>query len=151
MSYRRITKQERSSIEQMLRKGASIYHIATELMRSPSTITKEIKAHRTQTALRSAFNKKYPDNNCARVLLCDKNHLCKICNGTVEACRQCMRCNAVCEAFEPVFCPKRDSSPWCCNGCPKRRSCHLVKYDYRAKEAHLYAQKKLVESRSGLA
>lgn len=151
MSYKRITKQERSSIEQMLRKGDSIYPIAKELMRSPSTITKEIKANRTQTSFRSAFNKKYPDNNCARVILCDKNHLCKICNGTVDACRQCMRCNAVCEAFEPVFCPKRDSSPWCCNGCPKRRRCHLVKYDYRAKEAHLYAQKKLVESRSGLA
>ena len=26
-----------------------------------------------------------------------------------------------------------------------------MKYDYRAKEAHLYAQKKLVDSRSGLA
>lgn len=130
MSYRRITKQERSSIEQMLRKGESIYYIAMEPMRSPSIITKEIKANRTQTSLRSAFNKKFLDNNCARVMLCDKNHLCKICNGTVEACRQCMRCNAVCEAFEPVFCPERNSSPWCCNGCPKRLRCRLVKYDY---------------------
>lgn len=151
MSYKRITKQERLCIEQMLRKGDSTYHIASALSRSPSTITKEIKANRTQTSLRSSFNKRFPDNNCAKVLLCDKNHLCKVCNGTVDACRQCMRCNTVCEAFEPVFCPKRDSSPWCCNGCPKRLSCRLVKYDYRAKEAHLYAQKKLVESRSGFA
>ena len=151
MPYNRITLQERKSIEQMLKIGTSIYQIAIALNRSPSTITREIKANRTQTSLRNWFNKRYPDNNCQNVATCNIAHLCKVCNGTIQACRQCHKCNAVCDAYEPVFCSQRDRSPWCCNGCLKRHRCHFVKYDYRAKEANLYAEKKLVESRSGLA
>lgn len=135
----------------MLKIGTSIYQIAIALNRSPSTITREIKANRTQTSLRNWFNKRYPDNNCQNVATCNIAHLCKVCNGTIQACRQCHKCNAVCDAYEPVFCSQRDRSPWCCNGCSKRHRCHFVKYDYRAKEANLYAEKKLVESRSGLA
>lgn len=151
MTYLRITKSERKTIEQMLIQEKSVHHIAKTLQRSPSTIAREIERNRTQTEARSAFNKKYADNNCRHVASCEKHHLCKDCNGTIRACRLCMRCNAVCDDFDPVFCPRRDQSPWCCNGCKQRRQCHLVKYDYRWKNANEFAELKLHQSRTGLA
>lgn len=151
MTYIRLTRKERKSIEQALKSGESMNRIAKSLGRASSTIAREIRRNRTQTQARSAFNKKYADNNCLHAATCFKHHLCDDCNGTIDACRQCMRCNAVCDDFKPVFCPRRDQRPGCCNGCPKRRQCHLVKYDYRWKAADDYAEKKLHESRAGLS
>lgn len=151
MAYIRITKDERKSIEQMLKNGCCINQIAKALGRCFSTIEREIKNNRTQTQARSAFNKRYPDNNCRHADKCQKHHLCSGCNGTINACRHCIRCNAVCETFEPAFCSRRDQTPGCCNGCKKRKGCHLVKYDYHWKEAHVYAEKKKRLSRSGIA
>lgn len=151
MSYLQLTKQERKNIEQMLKTGNSLYQMSKALERSPSTIAREIKRNRTQTSKRNAFNKKFADNNCVHASICMKYRLCLDCDGPYNACRQCMRCNAVCDDYKAQFCPRRDSAPWCCNGCEKRRRCSLVKYDYRANEAQEYAQEKLVHSRSGLA
>lgn len=151
MSYKHITKKERNCIEQMLRMNHSLNQIAKELKRSPSTIAREIKRNRTQTSKRNSFNKKHPDNNCANASICIVNRLCVECDGPYNSCRQCMRCNAVCAHYEPLYCQRRDSSPWCCNGCVERRNCKIVKYDYIAKDAHNYATKKLTQSRSGIS
>lgn len=151
MTYLRLTAIERKDIERLIRHGQSVHAIALKLQRSPSTIAREIKRNRTQTKSRASFNKKYPDNNCKHVANCEKHHLCHDCNGTIDACRLCIRCNAFCDDYEPVYCKRRDQSPGCCNGCDDRRKCHLVKYDYLAKEAQAISEKTLRESRVGIS
>lgn len=150
MTYLRLTKSERKEIVNSLAIACSIAEIANKLDRSYSTILREIKRNRTQTSKRNAY-KKFADNNCALAPTCMKHHLCNDCIGPMNACRQCIRCNAVCDAYVPLFCERRDKNPGCCNGCKTRHTCHLVKYDYRWQEAHAYALKKQIESRRGLA
>ncbi|NMA74152.1 MAG: IS30 family transposase [Bacteroidales bacterium] len=151
MDYMRITKQERQSIQRMLNRGFSPNKIAIELERSPSTILREIKRNRVRIVNGKNSYKKVLDSNCAHAAHCFKQHLCVDCIQDKMLCRLCERCNAVCDDFRFVSCPRRDAIPWTCNACEQRRTCKLVKYYYRADEAQVYAQQKLKESRTGLA
>ena len=45
-SYGRLTRHERNTVERMLDRNRSARDIAAELGRSPSTVTREVAAHR---------------------------------------------------------------------------------------------------------
>ena len=59
-SYGRLTRHERNAIERMLDRNRSAREIAAELGRSPSTVTREVAAHRYVTAPRSRYGEPAP-------------------------------------------------------------------------------------------
>ena len=59
-SYGRLTRHERNAIERMLDRNRSAREIAAELGRSPSTVTREVAAHRYVTAPRSHYGEPAP-------------------------------------------------------------------------------------------
>lgn len=54
-----------------------------------------------------------------------------------------------CKDFEEQVCERLVKAPYCCNGCPKTRSCHYRKKVYRANIAHSEYKHNLSESRKG--
>lgn len=61
-SYGRLTRHERNAIERMLDRNRSAREIAAELGRSPSTVTREVAAHRYVTAPRSRYGEPAPED-----------------------------------------------------------------------------------------
>ena len=59
-SYGRLTRHERNTVERMLDRNRSAREIAAELGRSPSTVTREVAAHRYVTAPRSRYGEPAP-------------------------------------------------------------------------------------------
>ena len=59
-SYGRLTRHERNTVERMLDRNSSAREIAAELGRSPSTVTREVAAHRYVTAPRSRYGEPAP-------------------------------------------------------------------------------------------
>lgn len=59
-SYGRLTRHERNTVERMLDRNRSAREIAAELGRSPSTVTREVAAHRCVTAPRSRYGEPAP-------------------------------------------------------------------------------------------
>ena len=61
-SYGRLTRHERNTVERMLERNRSAREIAAELGRSPSTVTREVAAHRFVTAPRSHYGEPAPED-----------------------------------------------------------------------------------------
>lgn len=61
-SYGRLTRHERNTVERMLDRNRSAREIAAELGRSPSTVTREVAAHRYVTAPRSHYGGPAPED-----------------------------------------------------------------------------------------
>ena len=61
-SYGRLTRHERNTVERMLDRNRSAREIAAELGRSPSTVTREVAAHRYVTAPRSRYGEPAPED-----------------------------------------------------------------------------------------
>ena len=61
-SYGRLTRHERNTVERMLERNRSAREIAAELGRSPSTVTREVAAHRFVTAPRSRYGEPAPED-----------------------------------------------------------------------------------------
>ena len=54
-SYGRLTRHERNTVERMLDRNRSAREIAAELGRSPSTVTREVAAHRYVVSVNILF------------------------------------------------------------------------------------------------
>lgn len=54
-----------------------------------------------------------------------------------------------CDEYEELRCERHNKPPYCCNGCPKTRSCQLQKKYYKANNAHNEYLKSLSERRKG--
>ena len=61
-----------------------------------------------------------------------------------------MKCNTNCKDFVKEMCKKITSSPYVCNGCEKRKKCHLDKYFYTALTAEKDYMTNLIETRQGI-
>ena len=149
-NQKHMTQDDRITIEKGLDAGISLRQIALSVQKDPSTISKEIKKHRTMQPHRT-FNE-HP-NQCRNALKCKKTNVCdpqtKICK---RRCCTCSRCMKKCPDFVPkdYHCPKSDKAPYVCNGCKKKSSCRLDKSYYRATTAWRQYRTILVESRAGI-
>ena len=145
-----MTQDDRVSIEKALDAGFSLRKIAEQIGKDPSTISKEIKKHRTLHP-HNPFNE--PQNKCSFFGNCKRKQLCgdrsPLCN---NPCRNCHLCNRICPDFTPrsYHCDLLDKAPFVCNGCSKRHHCRLDKYYYKATTAYRQYRTILVESRSGI-
>lgn len=102
--------------------------IARTIGKDPSTVGKEIKAHRVLSY------------RCKMPLEC-RNY---------RHCPYGRQCTADCPEYEPFRCSRRDRSPGACNGCSNYSHCRFNKYTYNPEDAQHEYQKNLVDSRVGV-
>ncbi len=151
-NQKHLTLNDRLYIQQSLDQGVSFRDIARFLCKDPTTISKEVRRHRSlDTWHTGSFNN--PHNFCNHRYKCHRTNVCDkiiICG---KKCASCYKCNQVCPYFEMEACPHLDRAPYVCNGCSKdRNKCSIAnKYSYDA----LFAQRKYEElrtsSREGIA
>lgn len=149
-NHKHMTQDDRITIEKGLDNSFSLRKIAESIGKDPSTVSKEIKKHRTAYG-HNTFNE--PSNKCALYSTCRKKHICgerrPACN---KQCHSCYLCNRICPDFIPrsYHCSLLDKAPFVCNGCGKKCCCRLDKYYYRASTANREYRTILRESRTGI-
>ena len=150
-NQKHLTLEDRVYIENELTKGTSFKNIAAFLCKDPTTISKEVRAHRlsdwyhkgTFYNARNFCTHRY---HCKKTNVCGKILLCGI------KCTSCPTCNQTCRDFEKERCKRLDKAPYVCNGCPKKiNHCTIAhKYRYDARFADRKYQELLTGSRSGI-
>ncbi len=150
-SKKHLTLEQREFIEDALKNGMNFSQIARQLGFSPSTISREVKKHRTLVAAKDkniVWNK---ISLCVFRRSCSVIHLCPSCKST-KYCKNCIQrdCSKICGSFKPLLCDKINHPPYVCNNCNRKRTCYFEKYYYRAKDAHRQYQQLKSESRQGI-
>ena len=150
-NQKHLTLEDRVYIENELAKGTSFKNIAAFLCKDPTTISKEVRAHRlsdwyhkgTFYNARNFCTHRY---HCKKTNACGKILLCGI------KCTSCPTCNQTCRDFEKERCKRLDKAPYVCNGCPKKiNHCTIAhKYRYDARFADRKYRELLTGSRSGI-
>ena len=144
-NQKHLTLQDRQYISDSIAEGKSFKDIAKFLCKDPTTISKEVKLHRSlNTWNRGSFNN--PHNFCVHRYRCRRTNVCDklfICD---RKCSSCHKCNEVCPAFEKESCARLEKAPHVCNGCetPSHKCTIAAKYDYDP----AFAQRKYEEERS---
>ena len=150
-NQKHLTLRDREYIAASLNEGRSFKDIAKSLCKDPTTISKEVKLHRSMNVWnKGSFNN--PQNFCVKRFHCRKTNVCEklfICS---QKCRSCHKCNQVCKDFVRESCRRLDKAPFVCNGCDQLKSrCSIaVKYDYDPLFAHRKYEEKLSSSRQGI-
>ena len=144
-SQKHLTLSERIIIEQKLNEGSTFTAIAALVNKDPSTISKEVRKHRTE--------KKHKDPNrkpkCIYFKHCNEHHLCKdiVC---YKNCNECSKCYHVCPKYHPKTCGRLEKPPYVCNACPSISSCPHQRLIYVAKYADDSYRELLSTSREGI-
>lgn len=140
-----LTPLDREDIEKLLKLGFKFCDIADRLQKDSSTISKEIKKHRTEYTPPSFNN---------RVNFCKHKRNCKVtklCNSIcTKKCSNCFKCNDICQNFEKDVCEKLSKAPYVCNACDNYTQCRKIKYIYIATEAQKQYESTLISSRQGI-
>ncbi len=150
-NQKHLTLEDRIYIENELNKGSSFKDIAKFLCKDPTTISKEVKAHRLSDWYHKGtfYNAK---NFCIHRYHCKKTNACgKIVLCGVK-CASCPTCNQTCKDFEKERCSRLDKAPYVCNRCPKKiNHCTIAhKYTYNARFSERKYREKLSDSRAGI-
>lgn len=114
-NQKHLTLNDRIYIENELAKGTSFKDIAAFLCKDPTTISKEVRAHRISDWYHKGtfYNSKnfcIHRYNCKKTNVCRKILLCSI------KCTSCPTCNQTCKDFEKERCKRLDKAPYVCNG-----------------------------------
>ena len=134
MSYCLLPRSNRVTIEKGLDSGTSLRKIAESIGKDPSTVSKEIKKHRTLYS-HNAFNEL--PNKCALFRDCKRKQICGNSRPSCKKlCHTCPHCNRIC----PDFIPRSYH-------CDLRR---MDKYYYKATTAFRQYKTVLVEARTGI-
>ena len=150
-NQRHLILEDRIYIENELNKGTSFKHIARFLCKDPTTISKEVRAHRLSDWYHKGtfYNAK---NFCVHRYHCRKTNTC----GKILLCgityTSCPTCNQTCKGFVKERCLRLDWAPYVCNGCDKKIThCTIAnKYNYNARFADRKYREKLRDSRDGI-
>ena len=147
--YKHLTEDERRIIQDGLDQGKSFKEIGREIVRDPTTISKEVQIRRVFKKT-GGFGNKF--NDCKSRFSCDEIGLCndKACRG--KACKRCIKkfCHTLCSKYTKEACLKREKPPGVCNGCKSKSKCTLEKAFYNARNAHEEYRHVLTEARSGI-
>ncbi|MCL2529333.1 MAG: IS30 family transposase [Coriobacteriia bacterium] len=152
-TYRRLDRNARDLIERNLNLGKSLSWIAKELNFSVSTVTREVKLHRTDGGIRRRTAAGNVANLCAHYKDCKKTGVCNICESAYHPrCATCkkVRCSNLCKDFVRLVCKTTTASPYVCNSCHKVTGCSLHKYYYRSADAQKVSDEEKVASRRGI-
>ena len=150
-NQKHLTLEDRIYIENELNKGTSFKDIARFLCKDPTTISKEVRAHRLSDwyhkgTFYNAKNFCLHRYHCRKTNACGKIVLCGI------KCTSCPTCNQTCKDFVKERCLRLDRAPYVCNGCDKKIThCTIAhKYNYNARSADRKYREKLRDSRAGI-
>lgn len=150
-NQKHLTLHNRIYIENELNKGTSFKDIAKFLCKDPTTISKEVMAHRLSDWYHKGtfYNAK---NFCVHRYHCKKTNACRKIILCGIKCTSCPTCNQTCPDFEKERCTRLTKAPYVCNGCDKQiNHCTIAhKYTYDARFAHRKYKEKLSDSRSGI-
>lgn len=122
-----LTLDERKIIQVGIENRSNKVDIAKTIGKDASTISKEIRKHRT-------FK---PRNQFIYPSICIHR-------------QECGGCKKQCSRYEEIKCNKRNRSPGACNKCPNIAKCHLDKYFYYATSANEEYKMDLVDYREGI-
>lgn len=131
MKAKHLTLDDRKAIQDGIEKRLSKTAIARSISKDPTTISKEIKKHRTLKA-RNRFNSAVI---CSNVKHCSKPR---------------RYCSEACPSYVEQNCLLRDRSIGACNHCDKISHCRLDHYFYNAVKAHEAYLFHLSDSRQGV-
>lgn len=147
-NQKHLTLSDRIIIEQSLNEGISFKSIAKQLHKDPTTISKEVKKHRTI--------KTRKDNT--RIVKCDNSkecvvqHLCSKpnCNDLCKNCSKYINCRTICMDYKTKTCGKLNKAPYVCNNCKSLNSCTYKRWIYIAKYSNDCYREILSSSREGI-
>ncbi len=122
-----LSLDERRIIQTGIENRSTKKSIADTIGKDPTTVAKEIRAHRILRP-RNTFNLK---SICIHI-------------------RECGKCYRKCNRYEEAACRWRDRSPGACNKCGRIRYCQLDKYIYDAEKADRKYRTTLSETREGI-
>lgn len=131
MKAKHLTLEDRKIIQEGIENRLSKTDIARSLQKDPSTISKEIKKHRTLK----------PRNRFNSSVICSKFKQCS---------KPRKYCSEDCPSYTEQDCPLRDRSIGACNHCPHISRCRLDHYFYNASHAHETYLFHLSDSRQGV-
>ena len=148
-----LSRENREVIESGVRNGDSARAIAKRIDASPSTVTREVRAHRSVKEKKLSPKEK-ASLRCAKHNSCQASGTaCSKCSTKLTNCKDCRtrRCILTCPDYEPKMCPTTEKWPYVCpEGCPKRGWCGLPKCGYDAGDADTSYRETLSSSRSGI-
>ncbi len=145
--YQHLTLEDRVLIKMKLEAADSFRKIAKDLGKSPTTISQEIKKHRSRIE-KNAFNTRY--NPCKHRFHCPAQLLCGRLYCKKKTCASCKEgCSPLCPDFEEEYCPRLQKAPYVCHGCKQKHRCGLTRYEYMPTVAHHQYLELLSESRQG--
>lgn len=148
-----LSRENREVIESGVRDGDSARAVAKRIDVSPSTVTREVKAHRTVTEKKLSPKEK-ASLRCVKQGSCQASGTaCPKCSTKLTTCKSCKtrRCILTCADYEPRMCPTTEAWPYVCpEKCPKRGWCKLPKCSYDAGDADAAYRERLSSSRSGI-
>ena len=151
-NQKHLTLKDRLFIESSLDNGLSFKEIARYLCKDPTTISKEVKAHRhhephfTERLFYNAKNFCSHRFHCRKTNVCGKIELCGV------KCASCPTCNRTCPDFEREYCNHLHKAPYVCNGCDKKgvRCTIASRFRYNARIADREYNERLRDSRTGI-
>ena len=151
-NHKHLTAEDRLYIEKSLDNGTSFKDIARYLCKDPSTISKEVRAHRLSDYYAGKGFFYNAHNFCIHRFHCQKKNVCyKIILCDIK-CYSCPSCNQHCKDFVKEQCNRLTHAPYVCNGCDKSHArCTIShKYHYDALFADRKYRENLTSSRSGI-
>ena len=151
-NQKHLTLKDRLFIEESLERNLSFKEIARYLCKDPTTISKEVKAHRKHEphfTERLFYNAK---NFCTHRFRCRKSNVCRKIELCGVKCASCPTCNQTCPDFEREHCRRLQKAPYVCNGCDKKgvRCTIADRFRYNARIADREYNERLRESRTGI-
>ncbi len=140
-----LTLSERIMIEQGLNSGKTFSSIASQIGKDPTTISKEIKKHRTIKHHKDKSRKPW----CSKEKSCNVKGICDkpFCN---LLCKDCRHCRDICPHYKPKECGRLNKAPYVCNACSSIVSCPYYRLIYVAKYADDSYRELLSSSREGI-
>ena len=144
-NQKHLTLSDRITIEQSLNEGKTFSAIAILLGKDPTTISKEVRKHRSIKQHKD--KSKLP--RCSHDKTCEIKHLCN--NSPCQRlCRDCKTCRNLCKRYKPKECGRLRKAPYVCNSCASLSSCPYFRWTYVAKYANDCYRDLLSSSREGI-
>lgn len=152
-NHKHLTAADRLYIERALNDGISFKEIARCLCKDPSTISREVRAHRLSDFYPGRGLFLNAKNFCIHRFYCQKKNVCEKIILCDIKCTSCPSCNQHCKDFVRERCDRLDRAPYVCNGCDKGHvRCTIPhKYHYDALFADRRYRETLRDSRSGIS
>ena len=145
-NQKHLTLSDRIIIEKGINEGKTFVAIADMVHKDPTTISKEIRKHRSIKQRKDSSTKircnQYKE--CVQTNICSKincNELCKYCK---------INCRSICPNYKTKECGRLNKAPYVCNSCKSLGSCQYERWIYVAKYADDRYRELLSSAREGI-